>query len=497
MNNKSSLKIGIDGLAVFCLLGLLIVLYILQFAPGSTTPVISICGASWIGIAEMIVVIYSWRSNYYRLLSPSLIVLVALYLVVCGQSIMWAFGLQAGYRDLIQSPNWGLSEVQIVKGLLYSELCILLLHIAVLLSVDGVTKKTRVHSSEKTSRRNSIKPEASYSAILLVAIVITVVCIGPYLLDFAQTYSYVQMYGYDHAYDFVNYGIDSLMSKVGAFFPVGVIMIIMCWGKKNDLNENNYFWKACGCYILVAIVLGTSLVLGRRTNVILYALTFLIIWFKDRKMKRSTIAIFFALCFVGMASMRLIDLLRSGGITDLTDFFNLFAGSGENPVIDFLGDIGWNLLSTIKVQTLIPLKKGFSYGFTYLVSLTSVIPNLGFWAVHPASEYGMASTWLQNAMGISYGVGFSPVAEAYYNFGVFGPLIFLLIGWFMSKMNSLFEKHDSPFSFLIPVIFTGVIAKSFVRSCFAAVFRPMFLYMVLIPLVVYLLARQIDQKDGN
>ena len=100
MNNKSTLKIGIDGLAVFCLLGLLIVLYILQFAPGSTTPVISICGASWIGIAEMIVVIYSWRSNYYRLLSPSLIVLVALYLVVCGQSIMWTFGLQAGYRRI-------------------------------------------------------------------------------------------------------------------------------------------------------------------------------------------------------------------------------------------------------------------------------------------------------------------------------------------------------------------------------------------------------------
>ena len=61
----------------------------------------------------------------------------------------------------------------------------------------------------------------------------------------------------------------------------------------------------------------------------------------------------------------------------------------------------------------------------------------------------------------------------------------------------LFERKDQPLSFLIPVIFTGVIAKSFVRSCFAAVFRPMFLYMVLIPLIVYFVAKQIDQKEGK
>lgn len=496
MNSKSKIKIGASELAVLCLLGFLLILYILQFGAVSPNPVVSIRVASWIGIAEMAAVFCSWRSSYYRLLSPSFIVLVALYLVLCGQSIMWAFGLEAGYRDLLQSPNWGLSEVQVVKGLLYSELCILLLHIAVIMSVDSKTKKTRTYWADKANKGNRIKPQSSYRAILLVAIVIVLLSIGPYLLDFAQTYSYVLMYGYDHAYDLINYGLDSIVSKVGAFFPVGVIMLIMCWGKKDELNENNYFWKALACYISVAIVIGTSLVLGRRTNVILYALTFLIIWFKDKKMRRSTIIIFFVVCLVGMAGMRLVDLLRSGGITDLADFINFFAGSEESPVIDFLGDIGWNLLSTIEVQAFIPKTKGFSYGFTYLVSLSSVIPNIGFWSVHPASAYGMASTWLQNAMGISYGVGFSPVAEAYYNFGVFGPLFFLLLGWFMTKMNGLFEKHDRPLCLLIPVIFTGAIAKSFVRSCFAAVFRPMFLYMVLIPLVVYLLAKQIDQKEG-
>lgn len=118
MNSKSTIKIGAGEIVVFCLLGLLLTLYILQFGSVSPNPVISIRVASWIGIAEMAAVFCSWRSSYYRLLSPSFIVLVALYLVLCGQSIMWAFGLEAGYRDLLQSPNWGLSEVQVVKGLL-------------------------------------------------------------------------------------------------------------------------------------------------------------------------------------------------------------------------------------------------------------------------------------------------------------------------------------------------------------------------------------------
>lgn len=496
MNDKDAHKIGLDGLAIFCLFGFLVILYLLQFCADVNQPLISVRVASMLGVVEIILVVVNWHNCYYRLLSPSLIVLIALYLVMCGQSVMWAFGLEAGYRDIIQSPNWGFDEVQIVKGLLFSELCILLTHITVTRFVDKGTRKTKT-SSNTAKRSKAIKSSSSYTAILYVATAIIVICIGPYLLDVSQTYSYVLAYGYDRAYDFINYGIDSLVSKVGAFFPVGVIMIVLCWGKKTEHNESNYFWKALACYILVALVLLTSLLLGRRTNLILYALTFLVIWFKDKKMKRSTIVLFLVVCLMGMAGMRFVDLFRSGGIDGWVDVFSFLANSEDNPVIDFLGDIGWNLLSTIEVQTLIPLKKDYSYGFTYLVSLTSIIPNVGFWEVHPATEYGMASTWLQDAMGLSYGVGFSPVAEAYYNFGVFGPIVFIVAGWFLSRMNMLFERKDQPLSFLIPVIFTGVIAKSFVRSCFAAVFRPMFLYMVLIPLIVYFVAKQIDQKEGK
>lgn len=492
---KQNLKsFGVSDLITYCCFGIVILLYLIQFAVIQSEPIVSVQIVSCLGVLELILIILNWRNTYYRILSPSFIVIVALFFVLCGQSVMWCVGLDAGYRDLIKSPNWGFSDLQIVKGLLFAQVCIFLLHYTVIFSISRQTKKTKEIKSARSS--SSIAPAASYNAILFVAFAILAISIGPYIIDFYQTYSYVQIYGYDRAYDLITYGFDSIFAKIGAFFPVSVVMILFCWGKKSNLNQQNYIRKAIVCYCLIGAVLLTSLALGRRTNVILYALALMLIWFKDKKMTRSTVISFVVICIVGMAGMRFIDMFRSGNVESIMSFFNVIGASNSNPIIDFLGDIGWNLLSTIEIQSFIPDVKDYSYGLTYLASLTSIIPNLDFWTIHPATEYGMASTWLQETMGLSYGVGFSPIAEAYYNFGFFGPLVFIIWGRLLVLMNRLFEAPSDPFRALIPIIFTGVIAKSFVRSCFAAVFRPAFLYMVLIPLLVYFVAKQLDTRKG-
>lgn len=479
-----------DWLVVSCIfLAFLTVVYVAQMGAAPSTPLCSVRSASLISVVELFVIICSWRVFHGRFLSPSFIAIVALFLVVCGQSLMWSVGLYAGYRDLIQSPDWGFTEYDLVRGLLYSQLCVFVMYISVV-ACAAIGNHGKKHDRLK-KRLSAI---SAYRATLLVAFLLLFVCIGPYLSDFCQTYEHIKQYGYDRAYDYVEYGFDSLSAKIGAFLPAAVIMIMFCWGRPTVLNKKGYFGKALVCYALVGLVLAVSLALGRRTNLVLFALAILFIWFKDKKMPRSMLLLLVLAGVVGMAIMRLIDLCRSGSLTDFGAYFSYFASIEDNPIVDFLGDIGWNLLSTIEVQMRIPALRGFDGGLTYLISLTSAIPNLGFWDIHPASQYGMPSDWLQSSMGLSYGVGFSPVAEAWFNFGVFGPAVFIVWGLVLAQLDIMFDDEGNPAGQLASVLFIGIVAKSFVRSCFAAVFRPLLLYVILLPLLVYLVGGEFDLR---
>lgn len=175
----------------------------------------------------------------------------------------------------------------------------------------------------------------------------------------------------------------------------------------------------------------------------------------------------------------MVDMIRSGSVADISDFFTYVADDDNNPVLDFLGDIGWNLMTTLEFQKVIPSAHGFGLGSSYLVSMTSIIPNLNFWTVHPAYQYGNISGWLQEYLRFSFGIGCTPVAESYYNFGVFGFLFFLIWGKFIASLN---RKFDSPKSILDNyqvILFMGILLKASVRSSMFAVFRPYIFYVVL------------------
>jgi|GEM_PF-2201359 len=445
--------------------------------------------ASIIGIILIMYIFFSWKKSYYRILSPYFIFIVILYLTLCGQTIPWAFNIQAGYRDLTIAKYNGIefSNSSICRALFFSYLCILMTHTVVLNNIDTNTKHMRTRRKRKDNS-NCLNPLSVtgdfnlYKIMVGLGIILCLTTALPYFFYSMKQYAYIIALGYGSQYENVSYGIGSIMGKIGEFYPVGAITLLYAWGKKNNYNKSNYIIKACFAYSIVASYLLMELLLSQRTGVLLFAIALLFVFFSDKKIPRNLIVLGAISVFVLMAGMRMIDLMRSGAIHNLNDFFAYSLSSQNNPVLDFLGDIGWNLMTTIEFQEVIPSARPFGLGFTYIISLTSIIPNLNFWQVHPATVYGNISAWLQEYLNFSFGIGCTPVAEAFYNFGDLGWLVFIVWGMFISYMNQKFEDSSSILNNYQVVLFMGILLKSAVRSSIYAVFRP-YVFFIVIPVV--------------
>jgi len=433
---------------------------------------------SIIAILLFIYITVSWKSINKRLLSPYYAFFVMLFICTCGQVFLWAFNLSAGFRDLKIWYNSRYTSWEICNGLIFSLLCVTFLHFIVCIEKKNEDKQSR--------EIITINQRNTYNKIVVLGMAFTIIFFVPYFLNWKSSYHIISIYGYDAQYDLVLYGISSIFSKLSSFFPVGILTLLFVWGKKDEFNKNNYLLKKIFLIFICLVYFAFELSLGQRTSIILFLLAFIFIRYKNSKIPVKKIIIY---CIIGialMAFMRVINIVRSGE--------NISSYKSNNFVVDFVGDAGWNLMSLIEFTKLIPAKLQFSKGFSYVISLTELIPNLNFWSVHPAYEYGNISNVIRETLGFNFGFGCTPVAEAYYNFGYFGFIIF----YFWGKIISIIDEKYKSLRFVdnyFSILFIGILLKSCVRSSFFSVFRP-FIIFILIPtfLIKFYLKENITNK---
>lgn len=130
----------------------------------------------------------------------------------------------------------------------------------------------------------------------------------------------------------------------------------------------------------------------------------------------------------------------------------------------------------IKTRNLVPEKQDYRYGKSYLYAFTSIIPNLGFWDIHPAKKEANLSDWLTDSLGLDYGTGFSMCAEAFANFGYLGFIAFFFWGWFMASILGKIEwsvqtRNYAQMAFLL-ILFWFFLTLP--RNNFINLIRPIF-----------------------
>ena len=305
----------------------------------------------------------------------------------------------------------------------------------ILFRVDNKKQSIKVYSDsseEQSFDRSTLK---ACKIIFLVSIIPSVYCVAN-LLSNARTI------GYDAIFE----ASDSLLMRVCSYFLSSFVSssfgLILCQKKKSPVRII--------CVVIILLLSLCYFMMGDRAfpAALILALICLFtdfsllgdksvsVWKKAFRVGTALVVIF-ALIFI----FPLIQNARAGkdSLLSAASLYQSYSNAGNmflDTFLDSIGSMGFSATSLPYTMNLVPESFSYRYGFTYIVAFTVIIPNFlsGLGVVHPASTYASLARWLQNALNISWGPGFSMPAEAYINMGWLGIIPAVITGIVIGKV---------------------------------------------------------------
>jgi oligosaccharide repeat unit polymerase len=218
-----------------------------------------------------------------------------------------------------------------------------------------------------------------------------------------------------------SYGAAGIV-KVLAFFLYPSLFLLLVSCRNNKMVVFSIFAFALAISLI-------KMLLGMRLVSLIPFIILLSLWdCTVRKINRKIIYLSGAFLFVIVFPA--LSLLRTG--QDLTH--NIDNTSALYRIVAEMSD---SISPLIWVMQRAPSEIDFQYGYSFLLSLSTIIPNL-FWDVHPAKT-GSLALWLVNEVNPwiaerGGGYGFSIFAELYLNFYWFGMIVLFIFSILINKM---------------------------------------------------------------
>lgn len=399
---------------------ILIFLSIVYLIIGNQTEVPSLGSLSlmgWFGVIQLLYCIASWLSRGNQLISPYVIFLLTLYVFSYGQSFLWAFGLEPS-RSLIGFHGITISEI--FDAQIITLIMLAFFHIGSLQYIIRHEKK------------QSIQTECYYDTkkIKKIGWFLFVVSIIPYLSDLIQKVIVSSTLGYAALYEGnALIGINNFSAIIAEYCIPSVICLFIAY-KDNILIRNSI------TVFMLLNVFGILFIGGRTDAVIMIALLLLLYNYLINKFSKKWLIIGVFASFFLLQILTFVANTRTESNRSVNfDGFKV----ENNAAVDAIAEMGGTMFCLIKSQNIVPNEETYRYGKSYIFAFSTLIPNLGFWDIHPAKKESNLGEWLTQKLGLGYGTGFSMCAEAYVNFGYFAFIVFFLWGWFLA---SIFGKID-------------------------------------------------------
>ncbi|HEX6751243.1 MAG TPA: O-antigen polysaccharide polymerase Wzy [Longimicrobium sp.] len=279
-------------------------------------------------------------------------------------------------------------------------------------------------------------------------------------------------------------GLGPLTSGLSMLTIGGVILYA------DDVRRGRTLLSVGMVVTLALLVLWTG-ILEMRGSLVQAAMAFLVVrHVSGRRVRTLTFAV---IVVALMGGGIVLSLVRGGGS---------LARLREVPVAVYNpanNEFGSPLGTVSEIVEFIPSRVEYRLGSTYLMVAANMVP-LVLWPGRPLAP----SEWYSATFYPSYfesggGFAFSPVAEAYLNFGYAGVvLVFLLIGGAVAVVERKFELYDAlppwvgvSYALVVPwlVIFFRLDMTSFVKSYLLLTLMPMLLVALVAKLLVRMGAR--------
>ena len=326
-------------------------------------------------------------------------------------------------------------------------------------------------------------------ALNIVGMILIGISIVPTFLVMKEMLDVVRAHGYFALYTREDQiGINNTLTLLSNFFVPG-LLFALAGSQKNKTFRR---WSQFGIIFYGA----TLILLGRRGDGAEAILSYLIVRHYciqpiPKKIIFAAAGLMLIVVFPLIAAIRNIDLERRGDLGSMVDAYH----SIENPGIKAIEEMGGSMQALSYTIELVPKTRPYDLGASYLYATFSIFPNL-FWDIHPSVARGSPSVWLvktaePDIAAKGGGLGYSYIAEAYFNFGWWGgPIVLFLFGYALSALVCWSQFSGDPVKIAAAATFFASLV-GYVRSDSQSVIRPLFWYS----LFPYLMVKWLQSRS--
>ena len=421
-----------------------------------------------LGIIQMVYSIGCWFGLTSSMLTPYTVFLFSAYIFTFGQSFLFIFDKVTPDRDL--------TELFLPSALIPAQyLTLVFLNFFNIGAILSVKKTRRSYLFPEQILKNEQATERQVKGIRTVGKFFLAISIVPYIIERVKLFFIVSTLGYSGIYiQEAKVGIFNILNILSQYFIPGVLCLLLV----ETVRTRRNIWLL----ILVAEACFWLFTGGRSVGVIIASILLLYyhICVKPIEFKRAILIGVVSFFFVSL--LGIVSETRTDVNADISQILKEGFGN-SNAFFDALSEMGSSMYPMAATMEVVPQSEGYRNGSTYLYAASSIIPNLGFWDLHPAMKNANMNQWLQDVMNLNYGPGYSIVAEAYINFGSLGFIIMLILGFCFGRILTVVVNDKSnPLLLVLSFVFCYLIIKT-VRNSFLATVRSVVYYIL--PIYIY------------
>lgn len=377
-----------------------------------------------VGLIQYLISVYSSLKNGQRLISPYIVFLTVLYIFQAGQSLMYPFYI-ISKRDLVGFFDITIRDV--FNAQVVTFLFLAFFQIGSLICKIGSKIYEKSIQTELYQKKRLIE----------IGWFLAIISIYPYYQELIQNAILSMLRGYGALYEGEEkIGIANIQSIIADYFIPSMVCLYIGYRKKKSMRA-----------IITSVLLINSAIIlvtgGRTEAVIIMALLLILRNYFVRRYNKKELSLIGAGAVMVLVLLAGISQMRGNTSRHFEDTFSISNEGSSNGVVDAIGEMGGSMFCQIWTADILSKSKDYRYGSTYAYALTSVIPNLGFWSIHPAKENANMGDWLTQKKGFSFGTGYSMVAEAYINYWMFGAFLMLFLGFGFTKIFGMLGKAIS------------------------------------------------------
>lgn len=429
--------------------------------------------------------LWSWEKIEESLFNPYILFFISAALFNGGQIFLEVFHLNdQGMLQNLFSPEIILKSVFLVT------LGLSVFHLGALISMIQSKKKLQ----NKIALQKIVIMDQD---IRLIGFILIVISIIPTIFFLKESFPISISFGYSALYEEeIPTGLNALPRTLSHFFIPGILFLLAGGAKKKSI---------IGLTIILMFSYGlANFLLGYRSKAVTALLVYFWLWHKVIQPLPATFL--FISSSIGLfVVLPLIKAIRSyiGAERLQLNFLIASYFSIDNPFIAIITEFGDSMRAIAYTLQLVPTNIGFQWGSGYLYSLFAIIPNL-FWRLHPSIARETAAYWLVNTVAPNIaehggGLGYSFIAEAYFNFSWIGaPIILGLISYLFMKFVFWGTKDKNSSKLAIVASFLSFFLF-YARSDSTIMIRALIWYSLFPYSMVYLIAllRQKSSSKNN